>query len=338
MKTAWFIILLFIYTINVFAQKETFDLIIYTPPMDWKKEVSESSVSYTKTDNKTGNWCQLRVLKSTISKGNIDADFESEWNEFAVKNYGVKDAPQTTEVEDVDGWKAKSGAGKFTYNNADASVLLTTASGYERCVSIVAITNSSNYTSQIQRFLELVDLLKPNTAPSIQVENSQQTTSNSENASVIGTWYVSASNQGYDAANGMSGYIKRQYTFNQDGSYQFAIKTFSHYMNKLLLTKESGTYQVSGNSLSINPQSSVIQSWSKKDGTDKWGSLLSNDNRPSEKTTYQFSKQYFSGIQQWQLVLQANQVTQRDGPFVSSSAFSNAWIYGSGDYPVELPE
>ena len=117
---------LFLFAFSSFAQqKETFDLTTYVPPADWKKEVKETFISYTLTDNKKGTWCQLSIIKSTITKGNLEADFKSEWNEFAVKNYGVKDAPQTTEVEEADGWRVKSGAGKFTFNNADASVLLT---------------------------------------------------------------------------------------------------------------------------------------------------------------------------------------------------------------------
>ena len=50
-------------------------------------------------------------------------------------------------------------------------------------------------------------------------------------------------------------------------------------------------------------------SWRKKEGTDKWGNLLSSKNKTLEKITYQFSKQYFSGMQEWNLVLEANQET-----------------------------
>ena len=82
------------------------------------------------------------------------------------------------------------------------------------------------------------------------------------------------------------------------------------------------------------------EAWSKKDGVDKWGKLLSTQTRKIEKVTYTFIKHYFSGIQVWNLVLQNNKATQRDGPFSSNTTFSNAWYYSpiSSNNPIiELP-
>jgi hypothetical protein len=136
------------------------------------------------------------------------------------------------------------------------------------------------------------------------------------------------------------GYSKAQYTFNSNGTYSFVSKTFRMTFDKILLVKESGTHQISGNNITINPQKSVIEAWSKRDGTDKWGRLLTTQNRTLEKVTYQFTRHYFSGIQLWNLVLQADKATQRDGPFSSNTTFSNAWYYApiSSNNPViELP-
>ena len=54
-----FIFLLFLLATNVFAQKETFDLISYTPPTGWKKEVMQNAITYTIADSKTNSWCQV---------------------------------------------------------------------------------------------------------------------------------------------------------------------------------------------------------------------------------------------------------------------------------------
>ena len=137
------------------------------------------------------------------------------------------------------------------------------------------------------------------------------------------------------------GYSKAQYTFNSDGTYSFVSKTFRMTLDKILLVKESGTFQFNGNNITINPQKSVIEAWSKRDGTDKWGRLLTRQNRTLERVTYRFTKHYFSGIQLWNLVLQADKATERDGPFSSNTTFSNAWYYApiSSNNPViELPE
>jgi hypothetical protein len=51
-----------------FAQKETFDIVTYTPPNGWKKEVTANTTNYI-ISNKTKNiWCQLGIVESTIAK------------------------------------------------------------------------------------------------------------------------------------------------------------------------------------------------------------------------------------------------------------------------------
>jgi hypothetical protein len=158
---------------------------------------------------------------------------------------------------------------------------------------------------------------------------------------MIGTWGASASdNSSYRVNNGVMNYILRQYTLNANGTYTFVSKAYDPLMDKILLGKENGTYQISGDNLTIAPQKSVIESWSKKNGTDNWGQLLTTQNKVLEKVTYRFTKHYFSGIQEWSLVLQADKTTERDGPFTGNSSFSNAWIYGTpcSQCIIKLPD
>ncbi|MEO6136852.1 MAG: hypothetical protein ABIP35_16985 [Ginsengibacter sp.] len=163
------ILLLFVFSFSVvivFAQKEIFDLASYTPPKDstgkrWKKEVTETITSFTITNKKNNSWCRIAIVKSTISKGSIEKDFESEWQELIVKNFNPKDAPQPSEVQATSGWKIKTGVAKFIFNKMDAIAMLTTMSGYERCVSIIGTTNNKDYLQNITDFLSSVVVIKP---------------------------------------------------------------------------------------------------------------------------------------------------------------------------------
>jgi hypothetical protein len=149
-----------------------------------------------------------------------------------------------------------------------------------------------------------------------------------DNSAIIGTWGVSASNQSsYRLNNGVMNYITRQYTFNPNGTYSFVSKAFDPFMDKILLGRENGTYQINGTNLTINPEKSVLEAWSKKDGKDEWGNFLSSQNITLENVTYQFTKHYFSGVREWSLVLQTDKQTHRDGPFSGSTTFNNSWIY-----------
>ncbi|MEY2918157.1 MAG: hypothetical protein RIS73_1871, partial [Bacteroidota bacterium] len=105
-------------------------MVTYTAPKNWTKEVTENIISYTIQNRETKNWCRINIVKSTSSKGSIDQDFESEWQELAVKSYNITEAPQLNEVQEAGGWKIKAGGSKFITNNTNAMVLLTTASGY----------------------------------------------------------------------------------------------------------------------------------------------------------------------------------------------------------------
>ena len=342
MKNTLLLSFLFLFCAKAFAQKETFDLFTFTPPQGWEKNVEENFISYIITDNESKSWCRINLIKSTISKGNIETDFEGEWQDLIVKNYSLTGDRQENEIQEAEGWKIKAGKSKFVFDNKEATVMLTSASGYQRCLSIVAMTNNDSYIKDIQTLIESIDLVKPDT---VATPNNPQPTDNTEVPSVVGTWSkTSTSNSDYSMNNGLHQYHKMQYEFNANGTYSFLYRSFS-YLPDIYFGKENGTYKVDGNSITIMPQASVLETWSK--GTiidangnaayvDKLGKLKSRQNRTLEKVTYQFSSQYFSGIDEWQIVLQLDHQTERDGPYSLSNSFPNSWLYGTAKYPIKL--
>jgi len=321
------------------APAATFDLDTYTPPSGWSRETKNGSfVSYTTTNPQNDSYCRITVMQSTAGRGGLKADFESEWQALIVKQYGTTAPPQTTEPTTDAGWQAMGGVAPFKFNGGESLVMLTTMSGYNRAVSIVVGTNSQDYQPAIENFLSTVVLAKPETIPPGASVKADST------AGISGTWAKSAGAPqflGDPVAYGNSGYSKDQYTFKADGTYTFVSKTFRSADSDILLVRENGSYQIDGDRLAVTPQRSVIEAWSKKDGTDKFGKLLSTRDRLLEKTTYRFTKHYFSGLGEWNLVLQADSPTQRDGPFSNNKTFGNAWYYspGSTTHPViDLPE
>lgn len=160
MKKLLFLFLVCFSLTDIFAQKETFDLFAFTPPAAWKKETTENIISYTNINNKNKTWCRIGVVKSTISKGNIKADFESEWQDLIVKNYNPTEAPVLNEVYETDGWKINEGVVKFKFNNSDAQAMLTTISGFGRCASIIITLNSQEYVNDMDIFLQSVEFKK----------------------------------------------------------------------------------------------------------------------------------------------------------------------------------
>ena len=176
MKKLILLCVLFAFTGNSFAQTETFDLITYTPPAGWKKEVKENSyTSFTISNQQTKNYCQIFIMLSIESKGGINEDFDNEWQNLVVKNYKVSESPKLTEPTLENKWKTKSGLAPFTFNNGNGIAMLTTISGYNKAISIVTVTNSTDYMPAIQSLLESIEMKIPD-----KVETNQQQPTNNQ--------------------------------------------------------------------------------------------------------------------------------------------------------------
>ncbi len=337
MKTILTTLVLVLSATSVLAQKETFDLITYTVPGNWTKETTENVVSYVSTDKKKKSWCRISIYRSTVSKGDIESDFESEWNTLVAKAYNITEAPQVSEVVEADGWKVKSGSGTFIFEKVSATALITTLSGFERCVSIVAITNNQVHLAAVQHFFGTITMKVPDIT-NAQPITTQHHTAINDPSSVIGIWVkTSTNNNRSDQANGLHGYNSRQYTFNENGTYNYISRTFS-YLPDILFSKENGTYEISGNTVTLTPKSSIIQKWSKgyfidTDGRkvylDKLGTLLVSQQKALEKTSYRFTKEYFSGVQEWCLAFSTDKETMRDGPFNGGNYYPRTWLYNA---------
>ncbi|MBI3720288.1 MAG: hypothetical protein HY252_17045 [Sphingobacteriales bacterium] len=154
--------------LNLSAQKETIDLITFNAPGGWKKEIKDGVISYFTVDKASGSWCRLNVYKSVPSKGSIEADLAKEWNELVAMPNNIKDPMQASATEEGDGWKIKAASGKFVFNKKPAAALITTFSGYNRCASIVALTNGQRYLDTIQNFISTINIKKPEAENSVQ--------------------------------------------------------------------------------------------------------------------------------------------------------------------------
>lgn len=161
MKYSATIVLLLFLSCCSFAQKDSLDLVVYSPLKNWQKNDQKNVRTYSFIDRRDKSWCQVAIYQSTASKGSIEADFDSEWNELAATPFHVDGAPEKSSIEEADGWKIQAGSGKFIFNDSVAVVLMTTFSGYNRCVSIVATTSHQRYLQDIIDFVGGIEVKKP---------------------------------------------------------------------------------------------------------------------------------------------------------------------------------
>jgi hypothetical protein len=322
---------------KAFAQKETFDITSFTPPKGWTKQKTEAAIQFTKEDAPTGAYCLITLYKAVPGAIKAKENFDLAWKSLLMEMVTVSAPAEMQPSASENGWDIESGFAPFESDGSKGVAILVTGTSSGKMVNCIILTNTDTYEKEITAFLESVSIKK--------MESKTQTVpeTNKTGAGITGTWSKSSSTRmsyGDPASQGHDGYRKDEYTFNSNGTYIFLSKTFGMSDAKLILIRENGSYVVSGTKITISPQKSVIQAWSKKDGVDKWGKLLSTQNRPLEKITYTFTRHYFSGIQLWNLVLQASKPTSRDGPFSNNTTFTNAWYYApisANNTAIELP-
>jgi hypothetical protein len=280
----------------------------------------------------------ITLFKSLPGIGSSKENFDAAWQTVVRTVVNPTAAPQMFPSDSKEDWQVVGGFAPFEKDGEKGVALLYTASGYGKMVNALVLTNTQAYEAAITAFLESVSFKKPeggSTAPAPANASGE--------TAIVGTWGQNLGahmSYGDPVAAGIAGYSKDQYTFNADGTYTFVSKTFRMSYDKIILVIENGTYQINGDTIAIKPRKSVIQAWSKLNGVDKWGRLLSTQPRKLEAVTYKFTRHYFSGIDEWNLVLQAEQPTERDGPFSTFKLFPNAWYYKpiSANNPiVELP-
>jgi len=324
------LLLLFGSTLPASAQtSDSFDIASFNPPAGWQKQTKNGALVFGVSSEPNHAFAMVVLYKSGASSGDAKRDSENDWKQFVAGELGIKSKPQRELAKTSDGWQMITASAAYENDLGPAAVVLSTYSGYGRSFSVAALFNSKDYLKEIELFGVSIKLKKPEAL----VQTSEAGKSDS---SILGTWGSSSSDQ---TTNGVRGYIKREYTFSPDGTYRFISKTFTPNSAKLLFGNETGSYRVSGDTLTITPKSSVLEGWSKSNDTDKWGSRIDSQNRKLETVTYKFTKHYFSGIQTWSLVLSADRTTERDGPYSGGLAFNSAWIYSPpcAQCFIELP-
>jgi hypothetical protein len=317
------------------AQKQTFDVISYTQPTGWELRQSDAGIQLSVKDKKTGGYAIAIITKSIASNATPNENFNNDWDRLVKSTVQANEAPQIQDPVAQNGWSIISGNANYTEGANKGIATLLTATGDSKMVSVVLLTNTQQFQTDLLAFLHSLDLPQSTANPTGNSPNNTQLT---------GIWgqYQGESYAGAGGSSNLTaGYDCREYYFNSDGSYEFLQKNVSYlYQNEIVFVYEKGTYKCSGNQLTISPQSGTVESWSKAGG-DKAGKLLQTANRILETITYTIDFHYFPGIQKTNLVLQSNKPTLRDGPFSNNATFKNAWLYGRpfnpGKPSIELP-
>lgn len=319
--------LIFILVFSVFslAQAAKFDVVTYVAPAGWKADKDENSVRFTQSSG--GEYCVISLTRSVESMGEASKDFDILWKAMAVDELNAAEV-QRGKGGDKDGWQAELGIAPFEKDGVRGAAFLTTFTANGKVIAILAITNGESYQADIETFVNNVKLppvaaQKTPTAASVPAKTA-------DGAKLMGRWQRSGSSSpsyADPASWGTAGYTTSRYEFKPDGTYLYTERSFRYSHQNIIIVRENGTYSISGTSLTVAPSKSTITSYKKVGGVDALGAVVATQNRSLAPVTYKFTFHYFEGIQEWNLVLQADAPTQRDGQFSGNTTFPNAWYF-----------
>jgi hypothetical protein len=302
------------------AQIETFDIVTYTPPVNWKKEVKGTFVSYTEIKQTTGTFCVLAVYTSRDSKGNAETDFASDWQELVMKPFNVTEKDPVTEKQTTSQkFEVIAGAAPITFNGATAYVLLSTFTGFGKTTSVLATLNDQSYFTAIDNFLQALSL------DTTVIKTATPAATNNSLSTITGKWAKSASSpsryvNGKLTNAAYAGYYKGQYDFKNDGTYTFTGESYNG-INEFGLIDEKGKYSIKGQQITITPASAKMRM------TDLNGKLKKSQNLSLVPRVYTWQLYYFEGIQEYNLVLASGKENTIDGGFSGNSLFPSSFLY-----------
>ena len=320
MKANSLFLILTILSMNLIAQKQSLDVISFSTPKGWEQKQYDGGIQLSVTD-KTGAYVIAIITKALASNASANENFSNRWSSLVKAAVTVNEEPTMEQPSTENGWEIVSGMANYTDGAQHGAATLLTATGGGQMTSVVLMTNTNKYQDEIMAFISSLELKKVN---SNQSNNTNQSTNG--NSSIAGLWVNNLlETSGY--ANGYpqytAGYFRREYLFNENGTYIFRVKNWSAYMKEILFVYETGNYTIQGNQITITPQKGMGEWWSKKNNnTSLWGSRLKSSTYKAEKVTYTFEVKYYSGSNDHALLLDSKKTTERDGTYNGPNSFS----------------
>lgn len=159
-KIFYFSLSIVLFSTNVFAQKETFDLASYSAPKGWKKEKTENAVQFTKEDAATGTYCAISLFKALPATKDAEENFNLAWTSVVKEMVPIATKPEMQNPELENGWEILSGYAPFDKDGNKGVAILVTASSANKMINVIALTNTDVYEKDLMYFIESINLKK----------------------------------------------------------------------------------------------------------------------------------------------------------------------------------
>lgn len=313
------LIFVLLFTMNIaYAQKQRFDVVSFSLPKDWQKKQNDGGLQLSITDDKTGAYAIAVITKAKASSASSTENFNADWAKLVAGSVKVNGNPKIDSPVKENSWEIVSGSANYTDADNKGLATLLTATGGGRTVSVVLMTNSSQYQNDLLALIKSLELAETSQIQNSSADVSPGQGSTKTNSSIVGMWcyYNTESNGSYNGFPQLTGgYFRKEYTFYGDGTYLFRLKNWAVLVKEIQYVFESGTWKMTGSKLTVTPKTGKAGWWSKAASgrTVGWGRLVKAGVWKLEPVTYNVDLHYYPGIKETHLILKSPSQTQREG-------------------------
>ncbi|MEZ5344418.1 MAG: hypothetical protein R2681_02585 [Pyrinomonadaceae bacterium] len=297
-------------------QSDKFDIVQFDTPKGWQKETGTNTVQFG-SENADGS-CIITIFKSINGTDSPTENFHYAWTSIVRDLIDVSLMPQMLPGISEKGWASESGFAAYESDGKKGVVLLVSITGGGKLVNILVLTDTNSFQPEIDAFLESVKL------PEVNLSSAAAENRTSGPTPLSNRVWKSFQNR-KDSSGNYAGYSTNTYEFFPNGRYKFTNVVFQLFEPKYSIAEEEGTYAVSGNSISINPEKSSFRVH-QKEKTDP--AVRSGELKP-ELTRY--GLQFLTIYDRQRMILSPDggRETKRDGTFnyYSDGRLTSSYLY-----------
>ena len=142
------------------AQTETFDIVSFVRPAGFNRTEPNGILVLQNNREIAGlvQNCQIFIFPATPSSGSPAANFQMEWNQKIAGTMRISAQPTPESDTSSEGWTGVTGFADVMIDNQPTRVILVTATGGGRELTVVVSVSANAYQQELQAFFRDMNL------------------------------------------------------------------------------------------------------------------------------------------------------------------------------------
>src|SRR5579862_8945308 len=154
---------------TMFAQTMSFDIATFIPPAGWNRAENNGVLvlQNQKTVQGRAEFCQIYLFPSQPSNSSAAANFKLEWDAKVARRLGLAERPVPNPEMTADGWASINDHADVISQGTPIRVILMTATGFGRFVSVVVSVSPNSYQAELESFFQNLNFHANAAGPSV---------------------------------------------------------------------------------------------------------------------------------------------------------------------------